>query len=319
MSGNQHTKTNRGGEELISGFTYQSQKEIKRHPSALIARVRAAISSRETLFYTLSKQLYFPVYFGRTWDALYELLCDLHWLNQDQIVILHEDIPKLPEDERRTYVEILCDSVRWWTDYYHDFTLTVSFPSERREYVEDICLTRANKPLKQSPILREHHSVIDRTERGVPVFWHFMVGSTWASLEDLVWCFSFDDRVGKAAYTNVRTPQEIIAIVDGLKNTVIGHYHLKRLRDYVQTTLSGIYAEGEDSARQRWEQASSDEKAKLEAVSPEDVQKIARELAPKDRTSSEQSWFIEAFCRRWGDEWLEYLKQTHTKTSHEDE
>ena len=62
------------------------------------------VSDKEDLYTKLSEGLSFPVYFGRNWDALCELYLDFYWIDTVDIVIVHEDISKLPAGDFRTYI-----------------------------------------------------------------------------------------------------------------------------------------------------------------------------------------------------------------------
>jgi hypothetical protein len=77
-----------------------------------IAHIRAGIADRETLFSVLSAELNFPDYFGRNWDALFDCLTDLSWIAAPCVVLVHEDIPALPDDGLTVYLEILSDAAR---------------------------------------------------------------------------------------------------------------------------------------------------------------------------------------------------------------
>jgi hypothetical protein len=97
-----------------------------------VARVPAGINTREELFDALHRALHFPSYFGRNWDALYELLRDLHWIPEKRVVILHAELPSLPPEQLGTYLSIVEDSIADWKPE-EDHELVVGFPEEARE------------------------------------------------------------------------------------------------------------------------------------------------------------------------------------------
>lgn len=72
------------------------------------------IDSKESLFNTLSRLLVFPNYFGSNWDALYDCLCDFHWISAYRVVIAHNILPKLSPAEMQIYLNILCDAIDVW-------------------------------------------------------------------------------------------------------------------------------------------------------------------------------------------------------------
>ena len=75
-----------------------------------------SVSNRNQLFDTYARELSFPDYFGRNWDAFVDCLSDLSWIDQDVVVVMHRAIPALPEPEQRTYVTCLQDVVARWRE-----------------------------------------------------------------------------------------------------------------------------------------------------------------------------------------------------------
>lgn len=68
------------------------------------------IYSKEQLLRTLSDKLHFPDYFGHNWDALFDCLSDLGWINEQNIVIAHATIPELYPKDLVTYRELLVEA-----------------------------------------------------------------------------------------------------------------------------------------------------------------------------------------------------------------
>jgi RNAse (barnase) inhibitor barstar len=92
-----------------------------------VARVPAGIANRDQLFDVLSRQLSFPSYFGRNWDALSDCLRDLSWIDRHRVIIAHEAVPDLDAITLRTYLELLAECVKdWRLDEKHE--LLVLFP-----------------------------------------------------------------------------------------------------------------------------------------------------------------------------------------------
>jgi len=102
--------------------------------SPLVVNLPSGLRSKQKLLAEYVRQLSLPEYFGWNWDALDECLRDLSWLEPDRpVVIVHAALPfhghKHP---RQTYLELLRDAVRFWTDGPRPDRLRVIF-SRRAE------------------------------------------------------------------------------------------------------------------------------------------------------------------------------------------
>lgn len=97
-------------------------------------RVRRFLPQR-VLFAALYEKLHLLGYFGCNWNALFDCLRDLHWVEQRRIVIVHEDLPLLPALEMKVYLEVLRDAALDWKsgDPHH---LEVIFTESDRETVK---------------------------------------------------------------------------------------------------------------------------------------------------------------------------------------
>ncbi|MBO4317334.1 MAG: barstar family protein [Mailhella sp.] len=51
---------------------------------------------------------------GRNWDALDEVLCDLSWIKQKDIMIVNAGLENLPEKDVRVYADILANASGHW-------------------------------------------------------------------------------------------------------------------------------------------------------------------------------------------------------------
>lgn len=98
-------------------------------------RLPSDIRAKHELFAAFTTSLWFPRGGASAWDQLRDRLCDLAWMPDRKVVLVHEALPRLPDDELRTYLVVLRDAVRWWRgDSEHE--LEVVFPSHERERVE---------------------------------------------------------------------------------------------------------------------------------------------------------------------------------------
>ena len=78
---------------------------------ARICRV-ACPASKAELFAQLAKGLELPG--GPAgWDDLSDQLQDLSWLQEQEAVLVHESLERLPEADRETYLDILASAGAW--------------------------------------------------------------------------------------------------------------------------------------------------------------------------------------------------------------
>lgn len=121
----------------LSNFTFNGNTQVLDPELDFIARIPAGLSSRDALFEVLSRQLHFPSYFGRNWDALSDCLRDLSWIERRRVVIVHEDLPLLEAKTLTTYLQVLSECVRdWKPGEAHE--LIVVFPETVRDSIAHI-------------------------------------------------------------------------------------------------------------------------------------------------------------------------------------
>lgn len=91
----------------ITEFTYDLSKISIRPSDDFVAVVPLGLDTKEKLFDALGKELNFPSYFGRNWDALLDCLRDFSWIEKRRIIIIHRDIPPLSEKPLLLYLDTL--------------------------------------------------------------------------------------------------------------------------------------------------------------------------------------------------------------------
>jgi hypothetical protein len=123
----------------VSRLTFVSHPdEFIARDDDFIARVPVGIADRQALFRALAKELKFPAYFGRNWDALDELLRDFSWKSSQRIIVVHDELPvQVGEDNLKIYLTILIDSVKDWKPG-EEHELVVVFPTAYREQIQQI-------------------------------------------------------------------------------------------------------------------------------------------------------------------------------------
>ncbi|XKM14513.1 barstar family protein [Orbaceae bacterium ac157xtp] len=94
--------------KFIEGRASYNTEEV------FFARLDPSISSVDELLKSLYYLLWFPGYFGFNWNALEDCLTDFDWLSELKIIIVHDDIPKIAENDLKIYIEILNNAVSNW-------------------------------------------------------------------------------------------------------------------------------------------------------------------------------------------------------------
>lgn len=99
---------------------------------ALVINVPAGITRKRALLGILSRELFFPGWFGWNWDALSDSLRDLHWLRSPRTIFLrHHDVPFPTGSELRSvYLDVLREAVASWSDGPH--RLIAQFPASAK-------------------------------------------------------------------------------------------------------------------------------------------------------------------------------------------
>ena len=82
--------------------------------SDVAAVVVTAPKSKEELLRQIYTGLQTPADCGLNWDALDEVLRDLSWIKQKDIVLIHGGLDSLSENDNRIYAEILCSAAEYW-------------------------------------------------------------------------------------------------------------------------------------------------------------------------------------------------------------
>jgi RNAse (barnase) inhibitor barstar len=87
------------------------------------------IEDSDQLFKALARAFRFPDYFGHNWNALIDCLSDLAWLDEPNIMVVHQDLPLRSDPaEQSNYLEVL-DICRARLSKRHR-TLVAFFPDE---------------------------------------------------------------------------------------------------------------------------------------------------------------------------------------------
>lgn len=119
---------------MKSMFTYYSTFErlARHHDGWRIARIPAGIADKQDLLAALAETLSFPAYFGKNYDALWDCLCTLDGVSEYRVLLAHEDLPCMAEDDLRVYIEILYEALIFWETHYDEHIVAIAFPEAVR-------------------------------------------------------------------------------------------------------------------------------------------------------------------------------------------
>lgn len=147
----------------------------------------------------------------------------------------------------------------------------------------------------------------------LPYHWEFALASVLAKMEQLVWRFDITAEFVGKAYADVPEPEKLRDIIIGFLSErdwlMEGDIsRLEKAEQYLLKHITPVYRLGQEKARQFWQHANSAQHATLVHFTPSDVVAEARSLMPDTISATEQSWFVEGFCRTWWkEEYIAYV------------
>lgn len=95
------------------------------------------INGVKHLFDELAEKLRFPNYFGGNWDAVNDCLNDFAWIEEKNIIVIHESSINLKKKDFDIYIDILYNTIlSWLSDEKHSFK--VIFRTDYQEIIENI-------------------------------------------------------------------------------------------------------------------------------------------------------------------------------------
>ena len=95
------------------------------------------VNNKRNLLEELSNKLEFPKYFGFNWDALYDLLCDFYWIEEKNIVVFHESVKNIPNNDLSKYLNIIQATCEWWLKY-NDHSVYFVFNYKEKERIKEL-------------------------------------------------------------------------------------------------------------------------------------------------------------------------------------
>jgi len=120
---------------MVSTFAFVNT--VIADEKTLVVTIPSNLSTFSELYAVLKSELGLPEYFGGNLDALSDCLRDLHWVDQEVVLLVHGDIPFVDEKARQMYLSILRECVMDW-ERDRPGRLQVQFGTADRERVEDV-------------------------------------------------------------------------------------------------------------------------------------------------------------------------------------
>lgn len=116
-------------------FKFTNNPEHSYSSSLFVANLQTVIG-KKSLLRMLSEELDFPNYFGQNWDALWDCITDLEWIDQKDIILVHSSLPVLNEHDLKIYLEILDETITFW-DESDEHSFEVIFPTRVEKELKD--------------------------------------------------------------------------------------------------------------------------------------------------------------------------------------
>ncbi len=104
-------------------------------PAPHVARVAKNVFDTRELITSAGTGLRFPRFFGKNFDAFWDCVRDLD-IGERHVVILHQDVPNIPDEDLAVWVELLRDAALYWREHEEEHILAVWFPLDAREKIE---------------------------------------------------------------------------------------------------------------------------------------------------------------------------------------
>lgn len=104
------------------------------NPDGFVVKLDKDIVGKKSLLDEISVKFSFPNYFGHNWDALVDCLCDLSWIKQYNISLIHTMIPCLEKRELLDYIHTLREVMHAWENArepQHQFDVVFPIPAKR--------------------------------------------------------------------------------------------------------------------------------------------------------------------------------------------
>jgi len=83
------------------------------------------VRNKIEMFEVFSKKLKFPNYFGKNFDALYDMLTDLSWLKKNELSINVQNFNNLSNNDLKLLKSTISNANNYWSK--NNSNITISF------------------------------------------------------------------------------------------------------------------------------------------------------------------------------------------------
>ncbi len=120
---------------------YTPPADFSLEKDAHVATLASDLHSVPSLLTAIGAVLQFPPHAGKNFDALWDCIRDLRPARH-KIILVHQDLPDIPEQDLATYLELVRDAVLYWQGHDDEHRLEVWFPEKDAARIKAILAAR---------------------------------------------------------------------------------------------------------------------------------------------------------------------------------
>jgi RNAse (barnase) inhibitor barstar len=106
--------------------------------NCFLAHLSSNVRTKKELLTDLSHKVNFPNYYGYNWDALWDCIRDLSWIEENEIILTYESLPDLPDNILKLYFQLLIEATFDW-ESSSEHSLKIVLPlAEKNEFLNII-------------------------------------------------------------------------------------------------------------------------------------------------------------------------------------
>jgi len=118
-------------------ITFLKNLVLQENSEVYNAKMNSRVVNESELFRDFYEKLKFPGYFGFNWDALWDCLRDLHWIDQKEINIVYDNLPSSDKYLSKKILKFLIEASNdWHNDEEH--YLVITFPLSKQKEIQSL-------------------------------------------------------------------------------------------------------------------------------------------------------------------------------------